>query len=102
VFHGKGPVFEGSVGLRHPADFSDGPSETILVVEGGMPVPWTKSEELRYAADEPLPDLCTVFKGGFRVLMADGHGRWVRRDIGDATLRALITRNAGDKPGPDW
>jgi hypothetical protein len=28
--------------------------------------------------------------------------RWLKRDIGEATLRALLTSNGGDDAGTDW
>jgi hypothetical protein len=96
VFVGKGAAFEGREGLRLPMDFPDGTSNTILVIEGGPPVPWTKPEEIDYAPDRPLPPLCTLFKHGFRVAMADGSSRWLTDDISEATLRAMITRNGGE------
>jgi hypothetical protein len=102
VFVGKGAVFEGQEGLRLSADFPSGLSGTLLVVEAGPPVPWTKPEDLPYAPDQPQPDLRPLFKGGFRAGLADGSMRWVRHDLAEATLRALVTRNGADKPGPDW
>lgn len=46
VFVGKGTAFDGRTGLRTKSDFPDGASNTILVVEAGKPVPWTKPEDL--------------------------------------------------------
>jgi hypothetical protein len=102
VFVGRGAAFEGRDGLRIPADFPDGTSDTFLVVEAGEPVPWTKPAELAYEADQPLPDLRGIFRDGFRARMVDRSSRWVRRGTGEATLRAAITRNGGDSLGPDW
>lgn len=102
VFIGKRAAFEGSEGLRFPQDFPDGSSNTILLIEAGEPVPWTKPEDLPYDPDQPLPDLRSPFRGGFRVNMADGSMRWVSRDVSERTLRAAITRNGGEQLGPDW
>jgi hypothetical protein len=102
VFVGRRAAFEGKVGLRLRQDFPDGPSNTILIIEAGEPVPWTKPEELNYAPDEPLPNLLGPFWEGFRVGMADGSVRWVRKDISESTLGAAITRNGHDMLGPDW
>jgi hypothetical protein len=102
VFVGKGTAFEGPEGLRLPADFPDGTSNTILIVEAGEPVPWTKPEDLAYDPDGPLPDLRCLFKNGFRAGMGDGAVRWITKDMSEATLRAAITRNGGDTLGPDW
>ncbi len=102
VFFGKGAAFEGTEGVPYPAGFSDGTSSTILVVEAGEPVPWTKPEDLVYDPDGPLPDLRSVFKDGFRVGMADGSAEWVRKATSEATLRAAITRNGGEMLPYDW
>jgi hypothetical protein len=102
VFVGRGAAFEGQEGLRSPQDFPDGASNTILVVEAGAPVPWTKPEDILYDPDGPLPGLRCLFKDGFRVRMADCSGRFVSKGTSEATVRAAITRNGGDRLGPDW
>ncbi len=102
VFVGKGAAFEGTQGLRIPDDFPDGTAGTILLVDAGRPVPWTKPEDLGYDPEQPLPELQRVFRDGFWACMVDGSRRWVKHDTREATLRALITRNGGDQPGPDW
>jgi hypothetical protein len=89
-------------GLKLPADFPDGISRTLLFVEAGEPVPWTKPEELRYDPNGPLPYLRGPFHDLFRACTADGHYQYIRYDTPEATLRALITRNAGDEPGDGW
>jgi hypothetical protein len=101
VFVGRRAAFEGRDGLRL-GDFTDGVAATILVVEAGEPVPWTKPAELAYDPDQPLPGLPSLFKDGFRAGMADGSVRWVKKGVSEATLRAAITRNGGDRIGPDW
>jgi hypothetical protein len=95
VFVGKGAAFEGKEGLHFPQDFPNGPSNTLLVVEAGPPVPWTKPEELSFDPDGPLPELQGLFKDGFRATLADGSRRFIRRDTSEATLREAITRNSG-------
>ncbi len=102
VFVGKRTAFEGPHGLNLQADFPDGMSRTILLVDAGKPSPWTKPEELPYSSDGPLPDLEGIFPDGFWACMVDGGRRWVKRETSEATIRALITRNLGDQPGPDW
>lgn len=102
VFVGRGAAFEGPTGLRLKEDFPDGLGSTIMVFEGGPPVPWTKPEEIRYDPDEPLPELYGIFQDGYRVLLGDGSSRWIPRGSSEATWRALITRNAGDKVGAEW
>jgi hypothetical protein len=101
VFTGPGTAFEGKEGLKVPDDFPDGPVNTFLIVEGGEPVPWTKPEDIPYAADRPLPELATVWGDGFWVALANGRYRFIKKETSEATLRAAITRNGGDKLGPD-
>jgi hypothetical protein len=102
VFVGKGTAFEGPGRLHLRYDFPDGVFNTFLIVEAGEAVPWTKPEDLRYAPDGPLPPLGGLFKDGFRAALADGSVRSVGREVSERSIRAAITRNAGDKPGPDW
>src|SRR5262249_33685587 len=52
-------------GMRFPADFRDGTSNTILVVEGREAVPWTKPEDVRYDPKKAPPKLGGLFKDGF-------------------------------------
>jgi hypothetical protein len=94
VFVGKGAAFEGREGLRLPDDFPDGTS--ILVIEAGKPVPWTKPEDLAYEPELPLPDLPCIFSDGFRVRFGDASGRWIPKDVSESWLRAAITRNGGE------
>ena len=95
VFVGEGTAFEGRGGLLWSADFPNGLANTILVVEAGPPVPWTKPEELPYAADRPLPDLRLIFKEGFRVAACDGHVQLIGTDADERILRRAIVRNQG-------
>jgi hypothetical protein len=101
VFVGKGTAFEGPEGLRLPEDFPDSTSTTLLVVEAGKPVPWTKPEDIPYDPDQPLPELCTLFKNLFRARLADLKGVHIKKATSEATLRALITRNGGETIGRD-
>jgi hypothetical protein len=97
VFVGKGTAFEGTKGWRIPEDFPDGLSPTILIVEGGEPVAWTKPQDIPYAADKPLPRLASVRAGYFLVACVDGSRRDIKDTTPEATVRALITRNGGEK-----
>src|SRR5262249_30285811 len=115
VFTGNGTAFEGPQGLRLPEDFPDGTSNTILVVEAGEAVPWTKPVDLLYKADRPLPPLGGMFTGqgrfslfgpsrakGFHAALADGSVRFLTPTINETTLRNAITRDNGRVPGGGW
>lgn len=81
---------------RFPASISDGTSNTILIVEAGNPVPWTKPEDLRYADDEPLPELGGLFPNVFHAAFADGAVHTLTKNYNKKHLRCAITASAGD------
>jgi hypothetical protein len=102
VFHGRRAAFEGTEGLNFK-DFTDGTSNTILVIEAGEPVPWTKPEEIEYDPDQPLPPLRAPYKDLIRIGLGDGTRRYIYPwKMSEATLRAAITRNGNEKMGDDW
>jgi hypothetical protein len=80
--------------------FTDGTSNTLLLVEAGEPVPWTKPAELPYDPKKPLPKLGGVSKDGFNILMADGSTRFAPANFDEQTLRLMITRADGQPLGP--
>jgi hypothetical protein len=47
---------------------ADGCANTILVVEGGQPVPWTKPADLVYESEKALPTLGDFYKNEFYTL----------------------------------
>jgi hypothetical protein len=95
VFVGNGAAFDINHGYGFPADFSDGTSNTILVVEAGRSVPWTKPDDLPFDPNAPLPAL-----GGLNdkalVGLADGSVKALPTPISDTQLRPLITRSGND------
>jgi hypothetical protein len=64
---------------------------TILIVEAGEAVPWTKPEELVYDPDKPLPPLGGLFPDGFFAAFADASVRFIPRNTDEKTIRAMIT-----------
>lgn len=93
VIIGSGTAFEESGPVRLADGFPAGTSKTLLLVEAGSPVPWTKPEDIVYDPNGPLPRLRGLFKDGFRACFADGTPTFVRDDISDSELRAAVTRN---------
>lgn len=82
---------------------TDGLSNTILTIEGGDAVPWTKPEDIVYDSKKPLPKLGLPGVDVICVAMADGSVRALNlKTLTERTLRAAITANAGDFLGPDW
>jgi hypothetical protein len=94
-YHDRGSVM-------YPASFTDGTSQSILVVEAAETVPWTKPDELPYGPTMPLPKLGGRFKNGFMVGMGDGSTRFVSYKVSESTMRAAITIADNDIIGPDW
>jgi Protein of unknown function (DUF1559) len=89
-------------GLR-PGDFTDGMTNTILVVEAGDPVEWTKPDDLDATPGKPFPKL-----GGVRpqsdvvlVLMVDGIVKPMKKTMPEATWRALTTYAGNEAVAPD-
>jgi hypothetical protein len=100
VFVGPGTAFEGPAGLSLK-DFPDGIASTLLFVEAGDPVPWTKPVNLTFdPAQVRVPR--GLFRDGFRACLADGSRRFVPHDVHPDQLRAAITRNGGETNGLDW
>ena len=99
AFAGPGAFFEGTEGLRI-ADFTDGTSNTLMIVEAAKPIPWSKPEDLPYDPNKPLPKLGGHAPGGFNAAFCDGSVRFLRDAIKESVLRALITRNGGEVIDP--
>jgi hypothetical protein len=101
VFTGERTVFRGRESLRVPRDIPDGTGNTILIVEAGKPVPWTKPEDIPYDPHGPLPDLTGLFEDGVRVCMVDGELRFVTKETREELIRRAIVPDDGDF-GFDW
>jgi len=84
--------------------FPDGTAITVLVVEAGDPVEWTRPDDLDWSAGQPRPSLGGVNpkRGFFLAVMADGKVKRIRRDVNDNTLRLLIDRRDGTPIPPGW
>jgi len=78
-------------------DITDGPANTIMIVEAEEAVPWTKLDDLVYDPKKPLPKFGGVFKDGFHAAFADGSVRFIKKDTDEKLIRALITKAGGEK-----
>jgi len=106
VFTGSDTMFP-LQGARSLSDIRDGASNTLLIVEAGAAVPWTKPADLEYAADQPLPRLGGigpdglvtggVVPNGFLAVYADESSSTLSHQKGTETaLRARITPAGND------
>jgi prepilin-type processing-associated H-X9-DG protein len=94
-FHGPGAFFDGKRGIRI-ASITDGTSNTLMIVEAGKAVPWSKPEDLPYDPKKPVPKLGGVFPSGFNAVFCDGSVRHISKSIKEKVLRLLITRDDGE------
>ena len=95
VFTGPGTLFEDKLGTKID-DVKDGMANTVMVVEAGTPVPWTKPEDIEYDKDKPLPKLGGQFRDGFFSVFADGTPHFLRTSVDAQVMRAVITYNGGE------
>ena len=96
-FNGPDTAFETGKQVFFPRSFTDGTSNTILVVEAGEACIWTKPDDLPYDAKKPLPKLGGLFDGDFHVVFADGvvktgNGKKMNAD----EFRLLLTMSDGN------
>ena len=99
VFVGPGAVFEADRGFTLE-EVRDAHSTTLLVVESGTPVPWTRPVDLPLRPAAPLPTLGSGDDGRFAAVFVDGHVALVAQKAGVRALRALVTRAGGEPDDP--
>ena len=102
VFVGEGAPFGGEQPLR-PDDITDGESQTILAVHAGpeTAVEWTRPGGLEFDPDNPKESLGNIPDDGLPVVFFDGSVRFLRSDIPDELLKALITPNGNEVIDPE-
>lgn len=101
VIVGENTAFNMEKGLRF-RDFTDGLSNTIMVVQAGAGKAdvWTKPGGLTLDEENPIKTFGTIDNGKFLVLLGDGSVRALDLDtVSQETIKALITRNGGEIVG---
>ena len=95
---GPGTLFDGPTG-RPLTEAEDGPEQTLLLVEAGPPVIWTRPDEVMIDPDQAMPRLNGPMPDvGLLVLMADGSVRNLHPDLDPRLLRRLATRHGDPLP----
>ncbi len=94
-FSGPGTIFEPGKKVKF-LEITDGTSNTIAVIEGGSPVPWTKPEDIPFDPKKRLPPLAPAKDAKvIHAAFADGAVRTIRVTLPEDTWRRLIQRNDG-------
>ncbi len=96
VFVGNGAAFEPLRGMKLPADFPDGTSNTILIATAATSVPWTKPDELAFDPKGDMKKLLMMDGDGSNLLFADGSAHFLRKSLAGENLLRLITRADGN------
>ena len=87
VFVGDGTPFPPGPRGTPTGNAPRNPSNRILIVEAGEPVPWTRPQDLPCAPDQPLPKLGGLFRNGFHAYFTDGEVQFLPRTGGENLLR---------------
>ena len=104
VFVGGGSGFDLAKGKRIDA-FGDGTSNTIAVVEAGIPVPWTKPEDIPFTTNSSLREVTPPGGGSGPILtgMFDGAVRWVNWSrVTPKSRTGAITASGGELLDINW
>jgi hypothetical protein len=99
VFVGPGAGFDGSPRGLRLTDIRDGSSNTLMAVESGDAVVWTKPDDMpfdQFDPQKPLPKLTPIHPGIVNAVFFDGAVRSLSMTLDEKILRALITVAGGE------
>jgi hypothetical protein len=81
---------------RIPGSFTDGTSNTFLIVEGKTAVYWTKPEDITFDGKD-VPPLGGIFAGEFNAAAVDGSVGWYSNKFRPDQIIARITATGGEQ-----
>ncbi len=108
VPRGKGTLFDGDGKTEGTTplgttfrEIRDGTSQTLMVVEAhpDASVIWTKPDDLVIDFKNPLKNLKGSQNNIFNIVFADGAVRRISDTINADTLKALLTKDGGERIG---
>src|SRR5262249_31407722 len=95
VLSGLGTLFAKPEGISL-REVTDGPSNTLMVLESTAPAPWTQPSRLGFTPRTPIESLGSNHPGGFNAAFADGSVRFISSSVAPETLKAAATGNGGE------
>lgn len=97
AFVGPGTAVGDTPGKGVPIrEFFDGTSNTLLLAEVKLDIPWTKPEDIPFQSGQGLTLSGQGDEGGRHVLFADGRVEYMVSPADPASLRIVILRNDGE------
>ena len=93
-------VAEGAGVVDH--HISDGTSSTLMFIEvaADKAMPWTQPTDIPITTEDLTSALGEPSERGYRAILMDGSLIYLKPDITDATLRALISPAGGETVAP--
>jgi hypothetical protein len=107
---GVDPILKGDPFVQIPPprgirslQITDGMTNTILAIEAGEAIEWTKPGDLDASPGKPFPSLGGVRPSSdvFVVVMVDGSIRSLKKSKPESELRAMVTCNGNEVVNPD-